>query len=61
MNFHKSFTSLEEFDVLVSKLGHEENLMRKDMSSYKYVQMGDEFFQHWYDTLYKYNFQKNNR
>lgn len=61
MDFHKSFHSLEEFDVLISKLGREEELMRKNMSSYKHIQIEDEFFQHWYDTLYSYNFQKYNR
>ena len=61
IELNKSFHSLEEFDVLISKLGREEELMRKNMLSYKHIQIEDEFFQHWYDTLYSYNFQKYNR
>lgn len=59
--YHKSFHSLKEFDALVSKLGHEEELMRKDFPSYQRTEMKDDFFQHWYDALYLYNHQKNNK
>ena len=61
IELNKSFHSLEEFDVLIANLGREEEMMRKNMSSYKHIQIEDEFFQHWYDTLYSYNFQKYNR
>lgn len=59
--YHKSFQSLDDFDVLISKLGHEEELMRKDFASYKCIEMGDDFFQNWYNVLYLYNCQKHNK
>lgn len=60
LTYKKSFRSLSEFDALVSKLGYEEYLMRKDFSSYNRTEMNDEFFQNWYDVLYSYNYNKNN-
>lgn len=55
---HKSFHSLNDFDVLITKLGYEEELMRKDFSSYQRIEMEDDFFQNWYNILYLYNYKK---
>lgn len=54
-NYKKTFSSLTQFDALVSKLGNEEELMRKNFHTYHYALFNDDFFQHWYDVLYLFN------
>ena len=55
LSLEKGFGSLEAFDALVTKLSKEERIMRLDISKYKEYEFGDEFFQHWYEVLYKFN------
>lgn len=51
----KSFSSLEEFDNLVSDLGNEEHLMRINPDNYHKKDYDDAFFRLWYEELCKYN------
>lgn len=50
----KTFTSLEEFDRLVSDLGNEELAMRTN-ANYHRAYFTDAFFNIWYDELCKFN------
>lgn len=51
----KGFSSLHDFDALVTKLSTEERTMRLDIEKYRKCEFEDEFFQHWYDVLYNFN------
>lgn len=51
----KTFNSLEEFDRLVSMLGHEEESMRMTPQEYKRIEWDDPFFMNWYQELYDFN------
>lgn len=55
LSFKKGFDSLEAFDALVAKLSKEEQAMRLDISRYRECEFEDEYFQHWYEVLYKFN------
>lgn len=55
LSLEKGFSSLEEFDALVTKLSKEEQAMRLDISKYRECEFEDEYFQHWYEVLYKFN------
>ena len=51
VTYKKTFSSLEEFDILVCALGEEEESMRLAPSEYKQKYMDDPFFNHWYHEL----------
>ena len=55
LSLEKGFNSLQEFDSLVTKLSTEEQAMRLNIEKYKECEFDDEFFQHWYEVLYKFN------
>ena len=54
----KYFSSLEEFDALVTLLSNEEQAMRLDFKKYRKREFNDEFFQYWYEVLYTFNMEK---
>lgn len=54
----KTFSSLEDFDSLVSTLGKEEELMRTNLSNYKKIYFEDPYFDNWYNELLTYNMKK---
>ena len=54
----KSFSSLDEFDSLVTRLSNEERAMRLDIKKYMGCKFDDEFFRRWYEVLYEYNLEK---
>lgn len=54
-NIKKSFSSLEDFDNLVSVLGKEEELMRRSPKDYCRIEFKDPFFKKWYEELCEYN------
>lgn len=54
----KTFSSLKEFDALISKLGREEELMRTNLSNYKKIYFEDPYFDNWYNELLTYNMKK---
>lgn len=49
----KKFSSLQEFDDLLVCLSKAEQRMWKD-TSHQRIEFKDQFFQHWYDVIYKY-------
>ena len=54
----KSFTSLAEFDLLIKRLTEEEKKMRNGITGYNVIEFNDEFFDNWYQNLYKFNLNK---
>ena len=54
----KSFKTLFDFDNLITRLASEEAKMRKNFDSYDKVIFTDQFFQHWYEVLYQYNYKR---
>lgn len=52
---NKAFSSLEEFDKLLSELGREEESMRLDPGAYRRVEWNDQFFTNWYEELCIFN------
>ena len=52
----KSFSSLSEFDSLIKRLNDEEFKMRQGIAEYNLTDFGDEFFNNWYQNLYRFNF-----
>ena len=59
--FKKSFSSLQHFDALITRLSAEEQAMRFDIEHYRGFEFDDEFFQHWYNVLYQFNRGETNR
>lgn len=51
----KTFSNLEEFDRLLSKLSREELSMRTSPSIYKSIVFEDPFFENWYNELFLFN------
>ncbi len=58
MTCKKTFTTLEEFDQLVTKLGGEEHNMRTSIANYQRTEFEDPFFENWYNELLNYNRNK---
>lgn len=54
---NKTFSSLAEFDSLITRLADEERKMRQQNAEYEIIDFEDEFFNNWYQTLYKFNFR----
>ena len=54
----KTFKTLHEFDDLITRLSEEESKMRRGMKEYKVTSFEDDFFQHWYEKLYRFNQDK---
>lgn len=51
----KTFSSLSDFDSLIKRLDDEEVKMRIKLTKYQKVEFEDEFFNNWYQNLYKFN------
>lgn len=56
--YPKQFNSLVDFDKLITKLATEEVHMRTNINKYEKTNFDDPFFQHWYEVLYQYNYNK---
>lgn len=53
--FQTTFSSLDEFDNLLSQLSAQETMMRLSWNDYKPCNFEDAFFDNWYKVLYSYN------
>jgi len=51
--YNKTFNSLESFDTLLKELLDEEKKMRSEGEKYQYHTFNDDFFQDWYNVLYR--------
>lgn len=51
----KTFSSLSDFDSLIKRLSYEEAKMRIKLTEYQRIEFDDEFFDNWYQNLYKFN------
>lgn len=51
--YTKSFRSLNSFDALLNQLSQEEQKMRVEGNNYHYHTFVDDFFQDWYNVLYR--------
>lgn len=56
--YRKTFNSLASFDSYVAWLNEEEAKMRNQTENYKYQAIEDDFFQDWYNVLYRKNLKK---
>lgn len=59
--FQTTFSSLDEFDNLLSQLSAQETMMRLSWNEYKPYHFEDAFFDNWYKVLYSYNENKHKR
>lgn len=51
--YKKTFNSLEAFDALLKELSQEETKMRNEKDSHQYHVFDDDFFQDWYNVLFR--------